>query len=92
MSETPYTTMDAYQAAYLVIHGHAPELLHEGPKVIFAFKSTPTLFKDISDYQSGSRVEALRLANTIKILKSQIFAKKKNVAGEWYGRGKAPSF
>jgi hypothetical protein len=84
MTENVYTTLDCYQAGYLVLQGHAPEFRSEGPKVVFAFKATPILFKHISDYQNGSSVDALRLANTIKLLKSQIFSKKKNVGEGYY--------
>ncbi|WKZ34021.1 MAG: hypothetical protein QY316_06385 [Thermodesulfobacteriota bacterium] len=77
MSENTFSTMDAYCAGFLVLQGHRPQLLSEGPKVVFVFPSTPALSEHITNYHSGGKVEAIKLANAIKFLKSQMFLRKR---------------
>ncbi len=71
-----YTTLDAYQAGYLILKGHTPKLINQNNKVVFTFPVTENLYKNLSDYNNGDLVEALRLATTIKELKGRIFSLK----------------
>lgn len=71
-----YTTLDAYQAGFLVLQGYYPQLRKQGRKVVFCFEATPSMYDAINDYNSGATVEALRFTMAIKQLKSQIFSMK----------------
>lgn len=86
-----HTTLDCYLAGFLVLRGHTPNFISEGSKIVFAFPATQELFKNISDYNNGSKVEALRLVNTIKMLRGQIFARRENGKGKNF-HGKSSSF
>lgn len=77
-----YTTLDSYQAGFLKLRGHTPDLIQERNKIVFAFKSTPKLRDDLSDYYAGATVEALSFSNAIKQLKSEIFSRKSNIPYE----------
>lgn len=71
-----YTTLDAYQAGFLITRGHRPALIDQGSKVAFGFVASDTLYDDLADYTNGAIIEASRFASTIKQLKSQIFSRR----------------
>jgi hypothetical protein len=73
-----FTTLDAYLAGYLSLKGFMPELIQQGPKVVFSFKDTPDLNQAISAYNAGEEVEAFRFVMSVKTLKSRIFSLRKN--------------
>jgi hypothetical protein len=73
-----YSTLDSYQAGFLVLRGHSPTLSAQGNKIAFLFESTKALHKDLTDYNAGASVEASRFAMTIKALKSQIYGLRMN--------------
>ncbi len=73
-----FTTLDAYMAGFLVLRGFTPELIEQGPKVVFSFIRTDALLDALSQYNAGATVEAVRFALTIKTLKSQIFSLRRN--------------
>jgi hypothetical protein len=73
-----YTTLDSYQAGFLRLRGHIPALIEERGKFVFAFKSSEQLKQDLYEYHNGAVVEALKLTNSIKQLKSEIFSRRSN--------------
>ena len=73
-----FTTLDAYLAGFLVLSGFKPDLIEQGPKVVFSFTKTDALLDALSQYNAGATVEAVRFALTIKTLKSQIFSMRRN--------------
>ena len=77
VSEKVYTTLDAYTAGFLSLKGHTPTLVEQGEKVVFAFLASEKLFKHLSAYANGEKIEASKLAFAIKNLKSQIFSLKR---------------
>ena len=87
-TEKVYSTLDAYQAGFLTLRGHTPNFIQQGEKIVFVFSGTDCLFRDLSDYNSGATVEALRLAIAVKSLKSQIHSMRRSKE-EIYGKGKA---
>ena len=86
--EKVYSTLDAYQAGFLTLRGHTPTFTQQGEKIVFIFPGTDGLYKDLTDYNSGATVEALRLAIAVKSLKSQIHSMRRSKE-EIYGKGKA---
>jgi len=74
--ENLHTTLDSYQAGWLKVRGHIHELIEERDKYVYAFKSCAQLRQDLADYYNGATIEALRFANAIKQLKSEIFSRK----------------
>lgn len=85
--EKVYTTLDAYQAGFLTLRGHTPDFIEQGNKIVFVFSTSEKLLKDLTDYNSGAMVEALRLAVAVKSLKSQIHSLRRGK--EVYGNEKA---
>jgi hypothetical protein len=77
-----YTTLDSYQAGWLVLREHTPQLIEKNGKVVFVFLLTEILLKDLADYNSGATVEAVRFALIVEDLKSQVFLLK-NKTGLW---------
>jgi hypothetical protein len=73
-----FTTLDAYVAGFLTIKGFVPDLVQEGPRVVFSFPSSPKLLETLSQYNSGALVPAAQLALATKSLKSQIHSLKMN--------------
>lgn len=61
--EKVYTTLDAYQSGFLTLRGHTPDLIEQGDKIVFRFSSSEEFLKDLSDYNSGAMVEALKLTH-----------------------------
>lgn len=80
--QSMYTTLDAYQAGFLTLREHIPKLIEEGTKIVFAFAATNELYNDLSAYNRGAQVEALRLAVAVKSLKSRIHSMRRN-KGQW---------
>lgn len=76
--ERIYTTLDAYQAGFLTLKGHIPELIQQGDKIVFAFNASDDLYKAIAEYNNGAKVEASKLALAIKTLKSQIHSLRRS--------------
>jgi hypothetical protein len=76
-TEPIYSTLDAYQAGFLTLRGHTPNFIQQGDKIVFVFSGNDSLYKDLSDYNSGAKVEALRLSVAIKSLKSQIHSMRR---------------
>jgi hypothetical protein len=77
VTQSLYTTLDAYQAGYLCLKGFVPTFIEEGPrKIVFGFNESENLFREIQNYHDGARVEAIRLAVSVKTLKSKIFSMK----------------
>jgi hypothetical protein len=76
-----FTTLDAYLAGFLTLQGFIPQLIKQGPKVVFLFHGTIELQESINAYHSGAEVEAIRLAIAIKALKCQIFSMKMDRGG-----------
>jgi len=75
-----YTTMDAYRAAFLVMHGFDYDLLDEGrDKFVFCFPLTLDLKNTLAKYGEGAEVEAVRFADTVKALKGDIFSRKRGM-------------
>ena len=85
-SEKVYTTLDAYQAGFLNLKGHIPELVEEQNKIVFAFRLNEALLKSLSDYNNGALIEASKLAFAIKALKSQIHSLRRGKE-EIYAKG-----
>jgi hypothetical protein len=71
-----YTTLDSYQAGYLLLKGHSPKLVNHRNKIVFSFSATEGLYQNLSDYNNGDLIEALKLVTAIKELKSKIFSLK----------------
>jgi len=71
-----FTTLDAYQAGFLTLKGHTPELTKSSQKIIFNFQQTDKLATDLGEYFNGAMVDAMRFALAVKQLKTQIFSKK----------------
>ncbi len=72
-----YTTLDAYRAGFLKFKGHNLSIAAEhGHKIVFSFPLTPTLLRDIEDYENGAQVDAFRYSLVIKSLKAMIFSAK----------------
>lgn len=71
-----FTTLDAYLSGFLVLKGFTPSLIPQdnGNKIVFAFHATEDLYQEITNYNTGAKVEADRFALAIKNLKSQIFS------------------
>jgi hypothetical protein len=76
--EKVYSTLDAYQAGFLTLRGHIPNFIEQGEKIVFVFSGTDDLYRDLSDYNSGAEVEALKLAIAVKSLKSQIHSMRRS--------------
>lgn len=73
-----YTTLDSYQAGWLLLRKHTPKLIEQGSKVVFCFDASNALYQDLDDYNSGALIEASRFAFAIKSLKSRIHSLRKN--------------
>ena len=73
-----FSTLDAYQAGFLTLKGHQPTLSEQGNKIVFLFEANKSLYKDLTAYNSGALVEALRFALAVKGLKGQIFSLRMN--------------
>jgi ABC-type branched-subunit amino acid transport system substrate-binding protein len=76
--ERVFTTLDAYTAGYLFLNNFTPELIQQGSKVVFVFSASDDLYSQLSNYNNGATVEAVRFAGAIKNLKSQIFSLRRN--------------
>jgi hypothetical protein len=77
MKKEQYTTMDAYQTAFLSTRGFIPRLISEGTKIVFGFDLTDKLMTALSEYNGGELVRANEFVITIKLLKSRVFAMKR---------------
>lgn len=73
-----YTTLDSYQAGFLSLRKHTPELIEQNGKIVFSFPLADALLKDLADYNNGAMVEASRFASAIKTLKSQIHSMRRD--------------
>lgn len=73
-----YSTLDAYQAGYLTLKGHIPELINQNGKIVFCFTLSDLLLEDLSDYVNGASVEANKFTFAVKQLKSQIHSMRRN--------------
>lgn len=82
-----YTTLDAYQAGFLLLRNHIPELIEQNQKIVFSFTLNDQLFKDLSDYANGAMVEASKLAFAVKSLKSRIHSMRRD-KGNFYVKEK----
>ncbi len=83
-----YSTLDAYQAGFLTLRGHIPDLRDQHGKVVFFFVQTDSLLKALLDYNNGAMVEASRFALSIKALKSQIHSMRRDNGYESFnGKG-----
>ena len=80
--EKVYSTLDAYQAGFVTLRGHTPTFTQQGEKIVFVFTGTNTLYEDLCDYNSGAKVEAIKLAIAIKCLKSQIHSMRRSKEDE----------
>jgi hypothetical protein len=78
-----YSTLDAYQAGFLQIKGHIPELIEQGSKFAFCFKASKDVYKDLNDYQNGASIEAVKFAMTIKQLKTQIHSLRRGKGNKY---------
>ncbi len=85
--DSTYTTLDAYQAGFLVLKGFVPSLIEEGSKVVFSFTNSDELNRALDNYHSGETVEAFKFALSIKALKSRIFSLRRN-KGNHHEQGK----
>lgn len=77
-SEKVYSTLDAYQAGFLVLRQFIPQLVDQNGKIVFVFVQTDELLRALDDYQCGAVVEAARFAFAIKTLKSRIHSTRRN--------------
>jgi hypothetical protein len=71
-----FSTLDAYQAAFLSLRGNTPQLVNQHGKIVFLFSVTEQFNKDIADYMAGATVNALQFSMIIKSLKTRIFTLK----------------
>ena len=85
-----FTTLDAYISGFLCIQGFIPDLIQEGPRVVFSFPSSPKLLEAISRYNAGALVPAAQLALATKSLKSQIHSLKMNKGTMYDSRRSTP--
>ncbi len=69
-----FTTLDAYQAGFLLLKGYLPELTEQGEKVVFVFCANEALYRDLANYAAGALVRASEFATAIKGLKAEIYA------------------
>lgn len=76
-----HTTLDVYQAGFLTLEGFPPKLLKKNQKVVFSFELLEHLIKALSEYMGDELVRANDFANTIKLVKSRIFAVKRDYNG-----------
>lgn len=81
--EKVYTTLDAYQAGFLILKGYIPELVDQNGKIVFVFKHSVSLLSQLVDYNAGALVEASRFAFAIKTLKSQIHSIRREKDNLW---------
>jgi hypothetical protein len=73
-----YTTLDAYRAGFLKLQGHEPSLaMEQNSKVVFCFPLSDKLVADISAYENGAMVDAIRFSMAVKSIKTMIFSLKK---------------
>lgn len=84
--ENIFTTLGAYLSGFLVLKGFTPSLIPQdnGNKIVFAFHATGSLCKEISNYNTGAKVEADRFVLAIKNLKSQIFLLRRRKENEHF--------
>lgn len=75
-----YTTLDSYQAGFLVIKGFRPSLRKSGAsqKIVYEFQASEDLYDTLAEYHNGAIVEALQFALSVKTLKSQIFSMRRS--------------
>jgi hypothetical protein len=68
---------DVSRGSYLIIRlAKEPTLTKQGSKVLFNFPATPELYQALQDYEAGALVEAALFAQTIRRLKSKMYAFK----------------
>lgn len=81
-----FTTLDAYLSGYLVLKECTPSLIQEdnSNKIVFVFPATEELYTEITNYNNGAKVEAVRFALAIKGLKSKIFSLRRNNVNELF--------
>lgn len=82
--EKIYRTLDAYQAGFLTLKKHLPELINQNGKILFTFPLTDALLLDLEDYNNGAKVEASKFAFAIKTLKTQIHSMRRSNEYEFY--------
>lgn len=73
-----FTTLDAYQAAFLTLHNHTARLRKSGNKYVFVFEHSPYLESDLQSYYDGEEINALKFTMAIKGLKTRIFEERNN--------------
>lgn len=72
-----YSTLDAYVAAFLTLHGLIPRLVDQDGKIVFVFVQSDELSKELANYNAGASVDASKFAFTIKVLKSRIHSMRR---------------
>lgn len=80
--EIIYTTLDAYQAGFLILKGFNYEIIWHEDKFVFAFSASNALYQAIAGYNSGAMVEAVSFALAAKNAESQILSAR-NKTGLW---------
>lgn len=67
-----YTTLDAYQAAYLAWRGFSVSFITQNQLIVFSFKDSKELRDALNDYQNGAEVPVLQFVIQVKMLRGQV--------------------
>lgn len=70
--EPQFTTTSVYLAAFLRMRGFPLALNNRAGLVVFAFISTPSLEKMISDFNSNAFVQVAAFTSAVKIVKAEM--------------------
>jgi len=68
--------LDIHQAAFLQLHGIAPNLTMQGTKVIFEFPGTASVYALIRQYNENPFVNVLDFVSHLRRLRSQMLNKR----------------
>lgn len=71
-----YTTLDAYQAAYLTLRGLPVAYIPQNELIVFSFADTKELREALSDYMNGAKVPVLQFVSQVKMLRGQIYNRR----------------
>jgi len=71
-----YTTLDAYQAAYLTLRGLPVSYILQNGLIVFSFSETKELREALRDYMNGAEVPVFQFVTRVKMLRGQVHNRK----------------
>ena len=80
-----FTTLDVYLASFLSLKNLEPTLERRGGKVLFAFETSETLYRLMTDFNENVAVPVGDFVTAVKILRGKMLAVKglaENARGE----------